>query len=61
MNFRMFVGLWANAQARPVPKTLYKAVPAPAIAAILINSRLVSTLSPSSQEQSPAAEELLTS
>jgi hypothetical protein len=49
----MFVGLWANAQARPVPKILYKAAPAPVIAAILINSRLVGMLGPSSQKHFP--------
>src|SRR5438132_12306994 len=50
MNFRMLVGLWAYAQARPVPKTLYKAAPAPVIAAIFINFRLVIMLPSFSQE-----------
>src|SRR6266699_1302200 len=41
MNFRIFVGLWANAQTRSVQRARYKAAPAPAVAANFMKCRLL--------------------
>ena len=41
MNFRIFLGLWANAQTRSVQRARYKAAPAPAVAANFMKCRLL--------------------